>query len=163
MNASRLSDPLNLAITILRGIVGLVFILAAISKIIDPGGFATSIINYRLIPSDPAMLVATVLPWIEVLVGLGLICGLFVRGSSFLALVLLIVMTAAVFSALMRGLDISCGCFSQTPAAEPIGWKKIGENVVLVALSFLIFRSPDNGFSPARVIRERFFRPPPDR
>jgi len=66
--------------------------------------------------------------------------------------------TVLVLSALWRGLDISCGCFSQDPTAEWIGWKKVGENLLLTFISVLVFRSSSAGFSLERFLQNRLRR-----
>ncbi len=129
----------DILITLVRMALGMVFIVASIDKIADPTAFATSVTGYRIVPQGPAMLMATVLPWIELLCGLGLVLGRFVRGSTLLALVMLTVFTIAVLSALWRGLDISCGCYTQEPNAERLGWWKVGENGFLLMMSVLIW------------------------
>ncbi len=146
----------DILIALLRVILGIVFIFASIEKIADPGAFASSISGYRIVSSGPALLIATVLPWIELLCGFGLLVGLFERGSALLALIMLTVFTVAVLSALWRGLDISCGCYTQDPTAGRIGWWKVGEDTVLIAISLLVLHRPSSGFSLARFnTRER--------
>jgi uncharacterized membrane protein YphA (DoxX/SURF4 family) len=148
----------NRVITLLRIILGIVFIFASIEKVLDPEAFATSISGYRIVSAGPALLIATVLPWVELLCGLGLLFGVFVRGSGLLALIMLTVFTVLVVSALWRGLDISCGCFTQDPTAERIAWKKVGENLLLIFMSFLVFRRSSPGFSLERFFQNRSHR-----
>ncbi len=134
------SPPLrDLALLAARMILGGVFIAASIDKIADPAGFAGAIGNYRILPLTPALVVATVLPWLELLCGLGLVFGLRVRASALLILLMLIIFTAGVGSALLRGLDISCGCFTRDPSAGRIGWTKLVENGILIILSALLY------------------------
>ena len=52
-----------------------------------------------------------VLPWLELCSGVLLVTGLWLRASAGIATALFGVFTLAVLSALLRGLDISCGCF----------------------------------------------------
>ncbi len=144
----------DVAITLLRIILGVVFILASIGKVADPGSFAASVSAYGIVKGDAALLIGTVLPWVEFFSGLGLLLGLFFRGSALLALLMLILFTIVILSALWRGLDISCGCFSQDPVAERLGWWKLGENVVLIVMSFLVLHR-----SSLRYALERFFPP----
>ncbi len=117
---------------LLRLVIGIVFIVASIDKIADPNAFAVSINNYKLVSPGFAMFSATVLPWVELLCGLGLVMGVLYRGSALLSLLMLVVFTVAILIALSRGLDISCGCFTQDPTVGKIGWVKIGENLLLV-------------------------------
>lgn len=134
----------DILVTLVRIVLGVVFVVASIEKIANPTGFAAAISGYRIIAGDPALLIATVLPWIELLCGLGLLFGLSVRGSALLALIMLSVFTLVVLSALWRGLDISCGCYTQDPDATRIGWSKVGENGVLILMSFLVLRRSDS-------------------
>lgn len=138
-----------------RSFLGIVFIIASIDKIADPTAFATSIGNYRLISGWPLMVFATVLPWIELLAGLFLLVGVFRHGSALLLSTLLVVFTLAVISALLRGLDITCGCFTQDPAASRIGWWKVLENVGLLFLGlFSLFTTSDALSFPSYLKRQ---------
>ncbi|MEK7670843.1 MAG: MauE/DoxX family redox-associated membrane protein, partial [Bacteroidota bacterium] len=74
-----------------RLFVGFIFVLASINKIADPNAFAVSIANYKIIEPPLTLLIATVLPWTELLCGLCLLFGIMMRGSSFLATIMLIV------------------------------------------------------------------------
>lgn len=95
----------------LRLVLGVVFIYAAIDKIDKPEGFAESIYNYRMMPDVTINLMAIVMPWLELVCGVLIITGLFVRGSALLIGFMLLVFIIAISFALVRGLDISCGCF----------------------------------------------------
>ncbi len=123
-----------------RLVLGSVFVIAGVEKIANPDAFAKAINNYQLLPYNALNIMALVLPWLEVLAGALLIFGVRLRASSALTAVMLIVFIAAIASAMMRGLSIDCGCFSQGSAAsEPVGWKKVAEDIGLLALSLQIF------------------------
>ena len=95
-----------------RVILGAVFLWAGSLKIADPHQFAIIISNYQLL-SDPLVnSVAVWLPWIEVICGVLLICGIWIDGSLFIINTLLILFMAALISNWMRGIDADCGCFS---------------------------------------------------
>jgi len=96
----------------IRLVLGFVFIYASIDKIAHPGEFAQSIYNYRMLPHWAINLMALVMPWLELMCGALIALGVFLRGSSFMIGVMLGVFIIAISSALVRGLDISCGCFS---------------------------------------------------
>lgn len=144
-----------------RIVLGMVFLVASIEKLADPAAFATSIGYYRLITGNTAMLVATILPWVELLCALALLFGVAMRGSSFLCGVMLIVFIAAIVSALARGLDISCGCFTQDPAAGKIGWQKLVENSLLVLVSILVYYAQATRFTLEQYIVGLRDRPSP--
>jgi uncharacterized membrane protein YphA (DoxX/SURF4 family) len=130
-----------------RIFLGVVFVFASIDKIADPAAFAASIANYKLIGPQAGMLVATVLPWMELLSGMCLILGVLRQSSSLLILLMMIVFTAGVLSGIARGLDISCGCFSQDPQVGKIGLTKVLENIGLIAVSWFLFISKTDRFS----------------
>ena len=110
----------------LRLILGGVFVFAGALKIYEPGKFALDIANYRLLPHELINLFAITLPWIEVLAGLFLLGGVWLRASALMVLAMTIMFFIAISSALARGLDIECGCFGT------MGGRRIG----LISLAF---------------------------
>ena len=60
---------------------------------------------------------------------------------------MIVIFTLAVMSALLKGLDISCGCFTQDPAAGHIGWLKVVENTSLFALTLFLYYSDTAKFT----------------
>ena len=59
--------------------VGLIFVLAGVSKLVAPGTFSATLLAYNVLPIDLLRPVSLILPWIEVVVGLYLLAGLFTR------------------------------------------------------------------------------------
>jgi len=116
-------------VLLLRLVLGSVFIISGLDKVADLNTFMHAILNYQIIDSGIAAVVATVLPWLEILCGLGVILGIYPRASSVIITLLLAVFTLLVGTAMLRGLDISCGCFTQDPSAHRVGWQKIAENI----------------------------------
>ena len=153
------NDYLNVAIRIF---VGFLFIFASVDKAANPEAFAASIGNYKLVNHDIALFAATVMPWIELLSGIAIVAGLFMRGSSLLLTSLLVIFTVAVISGLLRGLDISCGCFTQDPVASKIGWMKIAENVGLILLTTFLFYSTSVKFTLEDFVKRVNLRFPPE-
>lgn len=95
-----------------RLILGGVFAYAGAIKILDPGGLAASIRSYGLgLPEWFVSLSAHALPYLEVLLGLYLILGLFTKASAWATNVLMLVFIAALAQGALRGLEIDCGCF----------------------------------------------------
>ncbi len=142
---SLLSHPHFVLLT--RTFLGLLFIVSSLEKIVDPAAFAHSIGNYKILPPFLPMTVATILPWLELLCGFSLLFGIFIRGSAFLLSAMLIVFTLAVTSGILRGLDISCGCFTQDPAVGKIGWMRVFQNSTLIVLSLFLYYSNTNRFT----------------
>ena len=97
--------------TLLRWLLGLVLVWAALSKLANIQDFYASLLAYRLpMPAAGLRLVALALPWLEFLCGLQLLSSWALRPALWWALVLFVAFTLATGQAWARGLDISCGC-----------------------------------------------------
>lgn len=128
-------------IAITRIYLALVFILSGLDKISNLSAFATSIENYDLLPIQIINLIAIVIPWIEVITGALLLLGFYIKENSIIIGVLLSVFTLAVLSAVLRNLDIDCGC-QGTFDGQKVGILKIIENVSLIIVSILSIKFP---------------------
>ncbi len=124
-----------------RLIVGATFIYASVYKIAEPLAFANSIWNYHLAPGALINLTALVLPWVELLAGLGLILGLFYRGSALLVNGMTIIFMFALTYAVASGLDIDCGCFKEGAAGTGSAMKALLSDIALLALTLQIWFS----------------------
>jgi putative oxidoreductase len=142
---SILSHPL--VILFLRILLGGLFVLASLDKIADPNAFAMAVSNYKIVNADLALLVATVLPIFEFLCGTLLILGIFPQTNAALITGLLTAFTIMIISALIRGLDISCGCFTQDPDAGKIGYLKIVENSGMILVGIILMLQPSTEYS----------------
>ncbi len=99
--------------TIVRWLLGVVLVWAALSKIANLQDFYISIAAYQLpLPGALLRLTAMILPWLELICGLLLLGRIWTRAALVWALVLFVVFVVATGQAWARGLDISCGCFN---------------------------------------------------
>lgn len=98
--------------------LGLIFIVAALPKIVDPPSFAHAVYNYRILPGALVNLVALTLPWLELLSGLALVLGLVPRGASIVIGGLLLVFLGGISLNLARKNPIDCGCFDPKAAGK---------------------------------------------
>ena len=121
----------------LRVYVGYFFIYASLSKIPYPAQFAEAIANYRLIPYMFLNLGALVLPWIKLVAGLSLIVGFRPRSSAIVIGLLLIMFDVMILINMYRGAPITCGCYDTV--GEPIGWKKVLENGLMLVFAVQIY------------------------
>lgn len=124
--------------TTLRFVLGFIFVYAAIEKIAQPEEFAKAIMNYRILPIPSVNIAALVLPWVELLTGLALIGRVYVRSSSLLIIGMLVVFCIAIAAALIRGLDISCGCFG-TAVASKVGWSRLIEDLAMLVGAGIVY------------------------
>ena len=99
------------ALIVIRIVLGVILLVAGLSKVGDLNGFAEIINNYHLIPYQLTNIFAIVIPWLEIAVGISLITGFFLRGGTFIGLILFFVFFFAVSWAYARGIDTECGCF----------------------------------------------------
>ena len=88
----------------------MVFIWAAVGKLLNPRAFALIVSGYGLVPDNFLVPVAIVLPALELLAGTGLVFD--VRGSLKLVTGLLLMFLVVLGYATIGGLDVDCGCFS---------------------------------------------------
>lgn len=105
-------------VAFLRIALGAVFIVASVDKIQNPQSFADNIAHYRVMPYQLINLVAVTLPWMEIVTGCLLVTGFWIRANAVAVSGMLVVFSFAILQALLRNLDISCGCFSTDPAAH---------------------------------------------
>ncbi len=127
-----------------RLILGVVFIYARIDKIFDPASFATVIYNYQLLPDYLINLTAIALPWLELILGLFLIVGLFREGTVLIVKGLFVLFLSAMIFNLARGLDIYCSYFP-TSADEangaPMTWYVFRDGLFLLPALYLFYRT----------------------
>ena len=86
-----------------------VFIYAGSIKLMAPRTFATLIGAYGIIPDSLLMIVAVMLPALEVAAGLGLLFD--IEGSLEVIAGLIVLFIAMLGYAIWLGLDVDCGCF----------------------------------------------------
>lgn len=120
--------------------LGGVFIAASIDKIIHPGQFAKIIQNYQILPDYLISMAAIVLPWLEALLGLFIIAGVWLPGAVVLADFLLAAFFSALIFNIARGIDVHCGCFSTEVTGAPhTSWYVIRDSLfLLLGLAVLV-------------------------
>ncbi len=119
-----------------RFLLGALFIWASLAKIGNIDGFATDLHHYRALPLVFENVLAMMLPWIEVLAGVALVLNFAPRAGSVILGVMLVVFIVAILSAMVRGLDIACGCFGTSDATRT-GWIAFLRDMVFLALAWI--------------------------
>jgi putative oxidoreductase len=130
-----------------RIVVAATFLLAAVPKILDPLAFSKAIANYRvvlpLIGQDYVYPVAIVLPSLEFIAAIALFFNFSKRAASLACGAMLIMFIGLISQAVLRGLNIDCGCFGNLPAskllAKQVGIEKILEDVLWLAMCVFVF------------------------
>jgi len=112
-----------------------VFLYAAATKVPDMATFATDVANYRLVPPALVPFAAVAVVGIEVVVGLALLSGVFARGAALVAAGLLVVFIGGLSQALVRGIDLRCGCFG---GDEPANWWTVLRDLGLLIPALIV-------------------------
>ncbi len=138
-NSSKIHHIISI---IVRFILGAIFIVAGIPKIMDAGSFAGVVYNYHLLPDMLINIFAITLPWLEIIIGGMLITGIWMPGTVILYNLLMIAFITALTVNTARGLDISCGCFSSDPG-DIIDVSTIFRDIIMLSasmyLAFVVF------------------------
>ncbi len=121
----------------IRVILGVIFIYAAYTKLRDPWElFALSISQYQLLPLTMVEFVARSLPWFELLLGVLLLTGRWLRFSATAVSVLLLTFFVLMIRADLKGMAINCGCFGGSD--DVISWKTLLRDGSLLAASIAL-------------------------
>jgi uncharacterized membrane protein YphA (DoxX/SURF4 family) len=98
-----------------RYLLAFVFLAAAVTKLTDLSGFTDRVVLHSGLPYHASLVVAAVLPWLELTCGVCLALGYAVREAALLLAVLLV---ALLVYALTHLGPTDCGCFL-FPGREP--------------------------------------------
>jgi uncharacterized membrane protein YphA (DoxX/SURF4 family) len=147
--------------TIVRVFLGGYFLYTGVVKALDPFTFLLGIRTYGVMPEQPPIFLnstAVILPWLEIICGLALVLGVWIRGAALNIAVMLLVFTPAI---LMRGLEIQaekaisffdvkfdCGCGT----GVEITWIKLCKNTGLFLLAVLALLSRSRRFTLDRLL-----------
>ena len=130
-----------------RIFITFVFIYSGYIKLREPLQFAVALTGYRLIPDQFIFPIATYFPWVEILLGVGILIGwkirYFAAGASALLLFFISILAVTYF----RGIEASCGCFSFDDPITPLTILRDG--MIILPAAYLLLES---------TIRARFSR-----
>ena len=127
------------ALTGVRIVLGALFIWAAITKLPDMAGFAQDVANYRVVPAALVPFVASAVVGIELLGGIALVAGVMERAAAAVIACLLVAFIAFLSQALLRGIDLRCGCFG---GDEPASWWTVARDLLMLAAAVVVARGP---------------------
>lgn len=102
-----------------RLVLGGVLIAAGLPKLLDVTGSVQNVLAYELFSYDIARLIGTLLPVLEISLGVLLVVGLLTRATAAAGGLLMVVFIAGIISAWTRGLAIDCGCFGTGGPVAP--------------------------------------------
>ncbi len=97
---------------IVRWLLGIIFLYSCYHKIAVPAHFAKIAYGYYLFPDFTINLIAIILPFFELIVGLALILGIYPRSAALIVNGMLFGFVVAISINLIRGHEFDCGCLS---------------------------------------------------
>jgi uncharacterized membrane protein YphA (DoxX/SURF4 family) len=99
-------------VLVCRLLLGLVFLLSAIGKLVDLQGSVDAVYGFNVFPLAFARFSGLVVPFIELFMSLGLLFGVLTRlaalGASIMSIAFFLVKAHVLF---IQGRQIDCGCF----------------------------------------------------
>lgn len=124
----------------LRLIIGLVFFVSGLEKLISPyQNFLFVIQSYDFLPGVLETPAAQIVPWIEFFMGIFLISGLWLKASLISTITMFVLFIGIVAQAMVRQLPIDdCGCFGEM-ASFPL-YAIIIMDMTLLLISAFVYR-----------------------
>ncbi len=113
-----------------RWVLAGIFLMAGVTKVTDLHGFADDVLLHSGLPYTVGLVVAAVLPWLELTCAACLVAGYAVREAALLLLVLLALLL--VYSLLHLN-EADCACFVfPRPQALTVWWWPPVRNALLL-------------------------------
>ncbi|MGA8534835.1 MAG: MauE/DoxX family redox-associated membrane protein [Candidatus Tumulicola sp.] len=138
----RTKGAVNAAVFAFRLFVGGLLIAAGGLKIGHSAALAASIASFRLLPPGVIAPLALGLPFLEVMLGVYLVAGLFTRIAAAVAALQFLTYAAAVAWATVRHIPAGCGCFGPNDTAVA-DWPHVAFDLALaLASAFIAFGAP---------------------
>jgi uncharacterized membrane protein YphA (DoxX/SURF4 family) len=127
-----------------------VWLISGGIKAADPDQTWVAVDAYDVMPEPAVTVVAAVLPWFELALGLLLLLGVGTRLVAGISAMVLLAFMAGVTQAWARGLSIDCGCFGGggevAPEATSYGTELLRDTGFLALAAWLMIR-PRTWFS----------------
>jgi uncharacterized membrane protein YphA (DoxX/SURF4 family) len=120
---------MRFVLALCRIVTGGLFLYAASTKLPDMAMFAGEVANYRMLPAVTVPFVAAIVVGIEIVAGLALVAGVYVRPAAIAISGLLVVFILGLSQALLRGIDLRCGCFGGDEVAT---WGTVVRDVAML-------------------------------
>ncbi|MCY7341036.1 MAG: DoxX family membrane protein [Pseudonocardia sp.] len=105
--------------TLARCGLAAVWLISGVLKAVDPDQTHVAVRAYDVLPEAGVEIVAAMLPWVEIALGVLLVVGAGTRVVAVASAAVLLVFIAGVTQAWARGLSIDCGCFGGGGAVAP--------------------------------------------
>lgn len=139
----RLSPTLGVVLAAVLGTAGVL-------KLSDPFTFSREIEHYQLLVSPWTAVLAVYLPWLELFTAVALLFPRWRLGAALVSAGLSVGYAVALTSAVVRGLDVRCGCFGSADSTTAVAALGRAVGVMLLAAAVIWFerRADRDGDQP---------------
>ncbi len=129
----------------MRLALGGTLIVSGLAKLTSGTDFVGVVSSYGMLPQALAELYGSVLPWLELLVGVSLVLGLFTRLAAAAAFCLVVSFTVANVHALVgdtyrSGADL-CGCMGTAVPLDHKGALAMDAAMLVAAIPMILFKT----------------------
>jgi uncharacterized membrane protein YphA (DoxX/SURF4 family) len=132
---ARDGENMILLLWAIRLFLGALLVTSGLSKLRQPYEFLSDVYAYQLAGPMLGLLVAALLPWLELVLGCCLLGGILTEGSLVATIGLTGIFAFATLSAWRRSLPIHCGCFGA--GSDVVGSQSVVRAGGLLLLSSL--------------------------
>lgn len=123
-----------------------VWLWSGVAKLAAPLDAVQAVAAYEILPDSLVEPVAMGLPIVELVLGLMLLVGVFLRPAALMSGLIMACFIIGLASAWARGLSIDCGCFGgggENPDANMWTYlKSIGRDVGFIVLAAIVWWRP---------------------
>ncbi len=126
---------------IIRVLIALLFIITGAGKIAEPLQFSVAIMKYQIFGLVFANLIAIYIPWLELIVGILLLFGIYIKENVLFIDIMLLLFNVLIITAIIMGLNIDCGCYGSSGAMK-VGFTKLLTNFGIIVLSLPLLFAP---------------------
>lgn len=142
--ADRRTRPRDLVGLLARLLLGAVLVYAGAVKVGSPLTAQRAVQAYEIFPMGVAGAIGLALPFVEIVLGVLLLVGLFTRPVAIVSTLLMLAFVVGIAQAWARGLTIDCGCFGgggfDADAREKYPREIARDVALLVASVWLVVR-----------------------
>jgi len=118
-------------------VLSMVFFFSGLTKFLNPQQFVVDTYFYHILPVPWLNMLCMILIMLELTVSASIWVPKLRASSSLLIAGMMLMFIIFIFSTMIRGLNISCGCFGKS--SQSAGWSKIAENLVLLLCAVTVF------------------------
>jgi len=131
---------------VLRLVIGAVLVWAGVGKLLQPAAFYSALTDYRVpLPEVVWQFVAVGLPWLEMICGAGLVVDFWPETVRPLVVGMFGVFVGMLLQAVVRGLDLECGCFGGGGGWFERPGVALARAAVLLGLALVLTRAGSAG------------------